>query len=73
MRREEGTTGVDNDFATHDVLLKGAGRNEPAVQLLATAAQRLLTALIEPGPEAIGRHTEGVHAKFGLQTSPPDG
>ena len=48
-----------------DVLLEGAGRNEPLVQLFAAAAQRVVEALVGSGAEAVRRHAEGVHAKFG--------
>src|SRR5204862_5647049 len=48
-----------------DLPLEGAGWKEPLVQLFAAAAQRLVTALVRAGAEAVGRHAEGVHAKFG--------
>src|SRR4029079_16214593 len=47
-----------------DFPLEGAGWEEPLVQLFATAAERLVTALVGAGAEAVGRHAKGVHAKL---------
>ena len=38
---------------------------EPLVQLFAAAAERLVTALVGAGAEAVGRHAKSVHAKLG--------
>src|SRR5689334_12506577 len=42
--------------------LKRLGRYEPLVQLLTTAAKRLIEALFNAGAETIGRYSERVHA-----------
>src|SRR5215208_6959878 len=52
-------------ISPQDVPLEGAGWNEPLVQLFAAAAERLLTALVGAGAEAVGRHGKRVHAKLG--------
>src|SRR3954452_11925807 len=59
---------VDADrpaVSPQDVLLEGAGWQEPLVQLFAAAAERLVTALVGAGAEAVGRHGKSVHAKLG--------
>src|SRR5581483_2662548 len=48
-----------------DVQLEGAGWNEPLMQLFAAAAERLVTALVGAGAEAVGRDGKSVHAKLG--------
>jgi hypothetical protein len=45
-----------------DLTLERTGGKEPPVQPLAASAQRLVMALVGAGAEAVGRHTEGVHA-----------
>jgi hypothetical protein len=52
-------------ISPQDVPLEGAGWNEPLVQLFAAAAERLVTALVGAGAEAVGRHGKCVHAKLG--------
>src|SRR6185295_3776113 len=51
--------------STQNVPLEDAGWNEPLVQLFAATAERLVTALVGAGAEAIGRHGKSVHAKLG--------
>src|SRR3984893_18546196 len=48
-----------------DVPLEGAGWEKPLVQLFAAATQRLVTALVGAGAEAVGRHGKGAHPKLG--------
>src|SRR5690606_33606617 len=43
---------------------EGAGRDEPFMQGLAAAAQRLLAALIRSGPEAVERYAEWTDAQL---------
>src|SRR5688572_7644708 len=52
-------------ISSQDVPLEGAGWNEPLVQLFGAAAERLVTALVGAGAEAVGRHGKSVHAKLG--------
>src|SRR6195256_3047375 len=50
--------------STQDVPLEDPGWKEPLVQLFAAAAERLVTALVGAGAEAVGRHGKSVHAKL---------